>query len=182
MAVATCSTVVGVFPDRQKADMAIDDLYDAGFRSSEIGVMVRDPAGHVHNKVTGTGDRLADDTTVDTKVDAENAGEGAMTGAITGAGIGGLIGLGVLSGVIPVVGPALMAGTLGVIASNALGGAALAGLAGAMIGWGIPEEDARYYESEIGAGKVLVTVTSSDRCDEARSILRSHGGVSRESV
>ena len=167
MSVATCTTVVGVFPDRRKADMAIDDLYGAGFQSSQIGVIVRDSAGNV--------------VTSDTHAhDGEHAAEGGATGALVGAGLGGLVGLGVLSGFIPIVGPAIMAGTLGVIASNAMGGAAIAGLAGALIGWGIPEEDARYYEGELTAGRVIVTVNAEHRCDEARTILMSHGALSRD--
>ena len=41
-----------------------------------------------------------------------------------------VIGLGVVSGVVPVIGPAIAAGTLGVILSNAAAGAAVAALAG----------------------------------------------------
>src|SRR4051812_50208136 len=37
-------------------------------------------------------------------------------------------------------------------------GAAIAGIAGALIGWGIPEEDAKYYEGEVAAGLHLALV------------------------
>lgn len=161
----TCSTAVGVFASRDKAEAAITDLRDAGFTESQIGYVTRN----------------ADGTTVSkTKADAENAGEGATVGAITGAGVGALVGLGVLAGVVPVVGPALFAGTLGVLASNAAGGAAVVGVIGALTGWGVPEEDARYYESEAAAGRFVVTVTAGARCAEARTILRTHGAVSRD--
>src|SRR5437016_315385 len=65
---------------------------------------------------------------------------------------------GILAGVIPAVGPVPAIGTLGTALLNAAGGAALAGIAGALVGWGIPEEDARYYEGEVNAGRHLVTV------------------------
>ena len=75
-----------------------------------------------------------------------------MAGALTGLGLGALAGLGVLAGVIPVVGPAIAAGTLGVILSNAAAGAGIAGLAGALIGAGVPEHEAKYYHERIRGG------------------------------
>jgi len=79
-----------------------------------------------------------------------------------------------------VVGPVLALGTLGTILVNAAGGAAIAGIAGALIGWGIPEEDAKFYESELKAGRYLVTVDAgSKRKDEAWAILHRHGGYDR---
>jgi uncharacterized protein (TIGR02271 family) len=107
------------------------------------------------------------------------AEEGATAGAIAGATGGALVGAGIAAGVIPVIGPVLALGTLGTILVNAAGGAAIAGLAGALIGWGIPEEDAEYYESEVKAGRFLVTVDTAERQDEARRILRGLGGFDR---
>ena len=168
MSVATCSTVVGVFKERSEADRAIDDLRKAGFRNDLIGVVARDLQGQ---------------TLVQTKGETEtHAADGAVAGAVAGAGIGGLVGLGVLAGVIPVIGPALAAGTLATILSNAAGGAAIAGLGGALIGWGVPEEHAKYYDGQLQAGRVVVTVHAADRCDRARFILESHGGYNYESL
>ena len=105
------STVVGVFEDRQQANQAVSELLKAGFRQDQIGVAMRHAEG--------------DDRTNTTTADASgsHAGSGAITGALTGLGLGALAGLGVLAGVIPVVGPAIAAGTLGVIVSNAAAGA-----------------------------------------------------------
>ncbi|MHB8973436.1 MAG: general stress protein [Pirellulaceae bacterium] len=168
MSVANCSTVVGVFDERSEADQAIYDLGKAGFRSDQIGVVTRDP------------ERA---TVVRGEAEAEtDPGGGVILGAVTGAGIGSLVGLGVLAGVVPVIGPALAAGTLATILTNAAGGAAIAGLGGALMGWGVPEEHAKYYDSEFQAGRVVVTVHAEDRCDTARTILESHGGYNHESV
>jgi len=155
------STVVGVFEDHSKADKAVDELLKAGFRKDQIGVAMRHAEGTVES-VAGT--------------DAEDseAGTGAITGALAGLGLGALAGLGVLAGVIPVVGPAIAAGTLGVLLSNAAAGAGIAGLAGALIGAGLPENEAKYYHQEFEAGRTIVTVTA-DRADEAMAILRKHG-------
>lgn len=169
------TTVVGVFEDRKKADEAVSELRAAGFREDQIGVVMRHAEGSVEAK---------------TEEEDSHAGTGALTGALTGLGLGALAGLGVLSGVIPVIGPAIAAGTLGVILSNAAVGAGVAGLVGALIGSGIPEEEAQYYQSEFEAGRAIVTVTANGRADEATAILRRHGAydmstqgaVARESL
>lgn len=175
MQTTTCSTVVGVFTSRSQADKAVDALFEHGFRANHIGMVTRD--GSATGKPTVASTARSTATTTD---EAENAGTGAATGAIAGAGIGALIGWGVLAGAIPVIGPALFAGTLGVLASNAAGGAAVAGVVGALTGWGVSEEHAKHYESELSAGRVIVTVTAEDRCDEARAILRQYGATSKD--
>src|SRR3954447_22739591 len=129
MAAKQRSTVVAVFEDRRDADQAVADLKRAGFRDDQIGVAMR----HTEGSTGGAGE--AGDT---------YAEEGAGTGLLAGLGLGALAGLGVLAGVIPVVGPAIAGGTLGILLSNAAAGAAVAGLSGALIGYGIPEEEAKW--------------------------------------
>jgi len=158
----------GVFETRAEADRAVEELQRAGFRRDQIGVAARNADGSVK------------DTASHGDAEMENAGTGLAAGAAAGAGIGGLIGLGVLAGVVPVIGPAIAAGTLGVILSNAAGGAAIAGLTGALIGWGMTKEDAAYYETEMKAGRYLVTVHTDDRFDEAWRILHLHGAYNRQ--
>jgi len=159
-------TAVGVFSDHVQADQAIAELKRAGFRDDQIGVAARDWRAQ-----TGTGTVKKEDDTM--------AGEAALAGAITGAAGGALVGLGILAGVIPVIGPAIAAGTLGIILSNAAAGAAVVGLVGALVGLGIPEEEARYYEEEFKSGRVIVTVKADGRYDEALAILRRHGASDR---
>lgn len=176
----TNRTVIGVFSNWEKAEAAIDDLLDQGFLDSEIGAVTRDADGSASQRTLGRRNRTPVD--VDDDGEGEDAATGAITGAAAGVGIGGLIGLGVLSGIIPVIGPALFAGTLGVLASNAAGGAAVAGVIGALMSWGVSEEDARHYEGEIAAGRVVVTVAAGARCEVARGILKAHGASIRDSV
>ena len=66
-------------------------------------------------------------------------------------------------------------GTLGVILSNAAAGACIAGLVGALVGAGIPEDEAKYYHGEFEAGRTIVTVSAGSRYDEAAAILRRFG-------
>jgi len=153
------STVVGVFHDRADADRAVDELRKAGFRNDQIGVVAKR------------------DETHDVATDADegsHAGSGALAGMVAGAGIGGLVGLGIIAGVIPVLGPIIAGGTLATILANAAGGAALAGVAGALIGAGVPEHEAELYQSEFEAGRTLVTVQCEGRANEVMQILRRH--------
>jgi len=159
------ATVVGVFATRSEAEAALRDLRAAGFKDDQIGMVARNAKGEMVNE---SGETYAE--------------EGAAAGAIAGAGIGTLVGLGVIAGMVPVIGPAIVAGTLGTILTNAVGGAAVAGLAGALIGWGIPEDEASYYEGEVKAGRFLVTVDAKDRKDEAWTILHRHGAYNKSTA
>jgi len=156
------STIVGVFEDRLQANKAVDDLLKAGFRNDQIGVAMRHAEGTA-------------DTVTATDEEGSHAGSGAVAGALAGLGLGALAGFGVLSGVIPVIGPAIAAGTLGVILSNAAAGASIVGLVGALVGLGIPEEEATYYQTEFETGRTIVTVNAEGRTDEAMATLRRHG-------
>lgn len=159
------STVVGVFDDRLQADRAIDELRRAGFSDDQIGVAMR------YDADSGTmGDAAEPADTDDTQ-----AGTGAVAGILGGLGLGALAGLGVLSGMIPVIGPAIAGGTLGVILSNAAVGAGVGGLVGALAGAGIPEDEAQYYQGEFESGRVIVTVRPDGRADEARAVMNQFG-------
>lgn len=159
------NAIVGVFESKTRADQAVDELKEAGFDESEIGMVYRNEDG----KTVKAG--AADET---------YAEEGAVAGLAAGAGVAGLVSLGISFGVIPVVGPILAVGPLAAALISAAGGAAVAGLAGALIGWGIPEEDAEFYEGEVSAGRYLVTVNDAgDRAGEARAILHRNSGFDR---
>lgn len=153
--------VVGIFETHPRAEQALSDLQTAGFANDRISMVARNETGKVVT-LKGSDETYADD--------------GAVTGLVAGAGAGALVGAGILAGVIPVIGPVLALGALGTILLNAAGGAAIASIAGALIGWGIPEEEAAYYEEEVKAGRYLVTVEAAGREAEARAILYRHGG------
>jgi uncharacterized protein (TIGR02271 family) len=155
------TTVIAAFRDREQAQRAIEQLKSAGFTDKHIGVASRD--GGESNIESGTHKET-------------HAKEGAIAGLTAGAGVGTLWGLGILAGVLPAIGPAIAGGTLAAILSSAAAGAATAGLAGSLIGLGIPEEEASYYDSEFRAGNTVVTVDAGGRFAEAESILRRSGG------
>lgn len=163
MAMQQHGTVVGVFHNEEDARKAVRALKDAGFTESQIGV-----AGSTRGD---TKKLVADDSE-----EGSYAGEGALAGAATGAGIGALWGLGILAGALPAIGPAIAGGTLVAILSSAAAGAAAVGLAGALVGMGFSKEEAEYYESELKAGRIIVTVNAAARRTEALAILNRFGG------
>ncbi len=151
---ATANAVVGVFYTRSEAETAVAELRDAGFADDKIGMIARDAEGNMVNE----------------RNNETLAGEGAAAGAVIGTGAGALVGLGVLAGTIPVIGPVLAIRTLGTILLNAVG---------ALVGLGIPEDDAKYYESEVHGGRFLVTVDAGNRNADAWAILHRSGGYNR---
>jgi uncharacterized protein (TIGR02271 family) len=157
------STVVGVFPSRPEAERAVAELKRAGFKDDEISLIGKDEKGV-------------------TRAEGNKAGAGAATGAAVGAGAAALTSLGITFGVIPVVGPVLALGPLAAALLSAAGGAAAGGLIGALVGLGIPEHEAKYYESELQAGRFLVTVKAGSRYNEAWAILHRLGASNYETA
>lgn len=160
-------SVVGVFHNVRDAQAAIRELKDAGFRDDEIGVV-------------GPGDEMETTTTGRTGGDT-HAAEGAAVGAAGGAGLGALWAIGIAAGALPAIGPVIAGGILSAVLASAAGGAAVAGLAGALVGMGIPEDEANYYENEFRSGRTIVTVKTTTRQDEARAILSRSSGYDMES-
>lgn len=161
------STVVGVFHDHERAREAIEALKDRDFPSDRISILTPDRE---------TTRDVAEET-------GTHAGAGAATGAVAGGILGGLggwlVGIGALA--IPGVGPFIAAGAFATALGGAALGAGVGAIAGALMGMGVPEEHAKYYEGEARAGRTLVTVRAEDRYDEAQRILREHGAYDVES-
>jgi hypothetical protein len=161
MAITTRSVAVGIFENKTDAQNAVEELRRAGFRDDQIGVAARSP--NIQEEVrqgepAGSGETHAE--------------EGATIGAMSGAGVGALWGLAVAAGVFPPLGPVIAGGALAAILASAALGAAAGGLVGVLVGWGIPEDEARQYEEDLRAGHILVAVRANGRSQEAITILR----------
>jgi hypothetical protein len=163
------TTIAGLFRDRDDAERAISELKDAGFTGDQIGIAMRDQAaqGEMTEK-TGT-----------------KSAEGAVTGAVGGGTLGGvlgfLVGAGALAipGVGPVVAGGMLASALGLAGGTAVAGAgigaATGGIAGALVGLGIPDEEAQHFETGFREGGVLVTVKAAGRAMDALAVLERNG-------
>jgi hypothetical protein len=161
---AIASGVVAVYPDHFAAERAVRQLHEAGFDLGELSIVGRDyqETDEPHG-LTSWGDYV--------KVGAE-AGSllGGLMGLCVGAGFLFLpeIGLVVVAGPIAA---ALLAGMEGAVAGLGLGS-----LAGALVGWDVPQDRAIQYETEIKGGKFLVFVRSVPAVvASARSLLAADG-------
>ncbi|HLG61496.1 MAG TPA: hypothetical protein VKY19_06165 [Ktedonosporobacter sp.] len=154
------STAVGVFSERPQAERAIAELHHAGFSDEQIGFVARN--GDKMAESMGNGDTRAETVA------------GAATGAVSGGIIGGVAGA-AASLLIPGLGPAIAGGILAAALGGAVLGAAAGGFAGALATMGVPEEEARYYESQLNSGRVILTVNAPGRYQDAVAILRANG-------
>ena len=162
------TTAIGVFHDRTHAQSAVNELRRSGFREEDIGV-----AGREGETVSGASASISDR--------GSNVATATTTGVAAGAGVGALWGLGIMAGILPGIGPVIAGGTLAAIIASSATGAAVAGVAGALIGLGIPESEANHYETEFEAGHILVTVkASAGRYAEAIAIMNRAGASSHK--
>jgi outer membrane lipoprotein SlyB len=84
-----------------------------------------------------------------------------------GGTLGLLAGVGALA--IPGLGPFIAAGPIMAALSGAAAGAAAGGLTGALVGLGIPEYEAKQYESKLKEGNLLISVHTDDRDERSRA-------------
>jgi hypothetical protein len=156
--------VFGLFRDQQMLGNAVDALHAAGFFSADISALLPD------NESTRT---FAHET--HTKA-PEGAAAGATAGVLAGGTVGLLIGIGAIA--IPGLGALIAAGPIVAALAGAGAGGAVGTLTGALIGMGIPEYEAKRYESYLADGGMLLSVHCADRdlAKRARSIMDGFGG------
>jgi hypothetical protein len=190
MTTTTRTTAVGVFTERRLADRAIEELYNAGFANDQIGFVSREGYTGEKQKLiipaqAGTGTAPAGGAPVagvptpvssdeDLTATEENKTETTAAGVVGGGVLGGILGAAAAL-LIPGLGPAIAGGILTAVLGGAAIGAVAGGLIGALTNMGVPENEARFYQDELQAGRTLVTVQAGDRYDEALAILRRNG-------
>jgi len=158
-------SVFGLFHDEATLARAVDALKAAGFRETDISALLPDRAStqaFAHEKHTKA---------------PEGAAAGATAGVIGGGTVGLLLGLGAIA--IPGLGAFLAAGPIVAALAGAGAGGAVGTLTGALIGMGIPEYEAKRYESFLHDGGALVSVHADDEdwARKARSLLDGFGGT-----
>ncbi|WP_143414522.1 general stress protein [Halobacillus massiliensis] len=150
----------GVFSQVGDTERAISDLKKKGYGADEISVFARD-----RNKVNVLEDETDLLVTTNQGKRGQNAGRGAGIGAASGGVLGGaaglITGLGLLA--IPGVGQIAAAGPI-VAALSGLGiGLGGGGIVGALVGAGLPEEEAKQYDEHLRNGKIIVMVEADER-------------------
>jgi len=149
------TAVFGIYRDRRQTEEAVDALVAAGYRSTDISVLLPENVGtkdFAHEKNTKA---------------PEGATTGAGTGAIAGGTLGLLAGIGALA--IPGLGPFIAAGPIMGALAGAGAGGVVGGLIGALIGMGIPEYEAKRYEGLVKNGGILLSV----HCDDSNWVKRA---------
>jgi hypothetical protein len=155
--------ITGLFETETAAEQAVAHLKEIGYTQSEISVIMKDR-------------HAAEEFAVDTGSHTmEGVGAGAAIGGTIGAVLAGLLAVGSIA--IPGVG-LLAAGPLAAM----LAGAGAGGLAGSLLGWlvgaGIPEDMAPYYERGLSTGGVVVVVaTHPGDEDRVQIILNSQAAA-----
>ena len=158
------TAVYGIYSTRQDAEMAIDAMRSAGFRAEDISVLFPDNEGTKdigHEKHTKA---------------PEKATAGAAIAGIAGGALGWLAGIGALA--IPGLGPFIAAGPIMAALAGVGAGSVVGGLAGALVGAGIPEYEAKRYEGRIRNGGILLSVhcDSEIMIGRAKELMRHTGG------
>jgi hypothetical protein len=154
----------GIYPDRTTLEAGIEALRAAGFRASDVSVILperdkttKDLAHEIHTKAP------------------EGAAAGAGAGAAIGGVLGWLIGIGALA--IPGIGPLAAAGPIVAALAGAGAVGATGGMVGALVGAGLPEIEAKRYAGRLREGGYLCSVHCDDRewARRAREILETTG-------
>jgi hypothetical protein len=157
-------TVTYIYDDPSLAAQAVRALEAAGFTTGEISIVRQNSEVDVLNH---------EDTVSD------GATTGASVGLAAGAGAGLLASLGLIA--IPGLGPLIAAGVLATTLATGAAGAVGGGLIGALIDYGVEEEDAPVYAENLRRGGTLVSVRADEnRVDEAELIMQRFSPIDIE--
>lgn len=163
---------VGVLSNRQDTATALLEIKNSGFPMDRVSIVGRD----ADNEAPVLGVEVQSSL-------GNKADEGAVTGAVTGGALGGvtglLVGLGTLA--IPGVGPVILAGTAATALATTLTGTAIgaggASLLGALVGLGVPDNEAKVYSDLIEQGYYLIVVDGTESQIRMAGDILSHQGI-----
>jgi uncharacterized membrane protein len=167
----TQATVIAMYSDHASAEDAVRRLQKEGIPMQNLSIIGKDfqaveqPLGFVTTKTV--------------------AKEGTKVGAWTGGLFGLLVGAAFL--VLPGIGAVVIAGPLAAALlggiEGAVAGAAFGGLSGALVGLGVSKDKAIRYESQVKAGKFLVTLQgNAEQIERAKSMFIGSKAVTTEVV
>lgn len=155
--------VTAVFRDRFNAERAFEMLRSRGFLDNEINVLMSDRTRK---------DFLADSEHHEPIATASMAAEGTALGGAVGTAVGAAL------AAVAAIGTNFMVPGLGLVIAGPIAaaivgggtGAVAGGLLGALIGWGIPEDNAKAYQEALRTGGVVIGVAprSHQEADEIK--------------
>ena len=151
--------VTGLFRDRDSAERAYQRVTERGYGRDDVNLVMSD---ETRKRYFAAGDSVS--TELGTKA-AEGAGIGGAIGGTLGAIAAAVVAVGT-SVALPGLGLVVAGPVVAALAGAGAGGAA-GGLVGALIGWGIPEERVKEYETGIREGGILMGVRPKSAADAA---------------
>lgn len=154
------TTVTGLFRDQDSAERAYLSATQAGYSASDINVIM---SQETRERYYGK------HATLETEV-GNKAAEGAAVGGALGATAGAIAAAIAAAGTVLAL-PGLglvIAGPLAAGVAGAGAGGVTAGLVGALIGWGIPEDTLKEYETDVKNGGILIGLNSKNDEDARR--------------
>jgi hypothetical protein len=159
------TSVFGIYSTGLQVEEASDSLRLEGFRAADISVLFPDNAGSkdlAHQKSTKA---------------PEGAAAGMSAGAIIGGALGWLAGIGTLA--LPDLGALAAAGPILAALAGAGAVGTLGGLIGAIVGFTVPEYEAKRYEGRLKKGGILLSVhcDDADWIKRAKRVLKSTGAM-----
>ncbi|HEX3837638.1 MAG TPA: hypothetical protein VHW25_11805 [Steroidobacteraceae bacterium] len=167
-------SAIGIYSTATQAEVGVDMLVTKGFKSAGISVLLPE---HPNTQPAAPGtSAVARPTPQTTKTGSASAVGATAGGALFGA-LAMLAGAGALA--IPGIGPFIAAGPLMAGLAGLGVGGAVGGLGGALVGMGLPEDEAKRYLSRIGSGHTLVVVHCDTPAEglKAKDILTTSGAA-----
>lgn len=158
--VATPDLLPGVFPNREQAEAAVQDLLEVGFHKEDIGVAIVE---HGHY-------RLLDE-------EAHEVLTGLSTGAAIGVPAGALAGIGVLAFAVPGLGAITAGGIVLAATKGMLWGAYVGGISGVMAKMRWDYDEDQWVDIPLESGQVLVVVRPGHHWDQVHHIMDRHGAI-----
>lgn len=154
------SLVTGLFRDKESAEQAYRSASQSGYTNNEINVVMSEETRERY---------YGKNATLETEV-GNKAAEGAAIGGAVGST------LGAIAAAIAAVGTTLVLPGLGLVVAGPLAaaiagagaGGVTAGVVGALIGWGIPEDRLEEYEAGLEDGGILIGVNPRSDDDARR--------------
>jgi hypothetical protein len=155
--------LAAIFPDRQLAEDAVDELRRLGLGSEHLGLAVR-----------------GDDQIVFEHDEDADLARDTVIGASVGMSVGAIAGFGLAALAVPGIGLVGLGGILALTGVSALWGGTVGAYLGAAAG-----EDGWSAHADLGytalqPGEVFVVVCSHGHADAARDALARHGGRPHE--
>ncbi len=157
------ATVTGLFNDQDSAERAYKSALDSGYSRNDIDVIMSEETRERY---------YGKNTTLETEVGNKSA-EGAAIGGAIGATVGAIAAAVAAVGTVLVL-PGLglvVAGPVAAAIAGAGAGGVSAGLIGALVGWAIPEDTLKEYETGLKDGGIVIGVNS--KTDEDRDRFKS---------